>query len=256
MGNRSAEVTKYAANCMLASRISFMNEIAGLCERVGADIQLVQQGIGTDRRIGPTFLFAGIGYGGSCFPKDIRALIHLGQQLDYPIELITAVERVNERQKEILVQKVLSHFCPADSPATLKGLRLAIWGLSFKPRTDDMREAPSLPILSRLLELGAELCVHDPAATESARSVFGDRIEYASNNYESLEGAQALLLLTEWNAYRNPDFPRMKSLLKEPIIFDGRNVYNPKEMKDLGFIYYGIGRGESVGTIRPPEARS
>lgn len=246
MDNRSAEMTKYAANSMLASRISFMNEIANLCEVVGADIQNVRQGMGFDRRIGPTFLFSGVGYGGSCFPKDIKALIRLAEEVSYPLKLIKAVEEVNESQKQVLVEKVLRFYAPGTPEDTidqvLRGKVLAIWGLSFKPQTDDMREAPSLVIIDRLLKLGAEIQVYDPEATGEVKKIFGDRIRYCRSNYDALEGAEGLLLVTEWNVFRNPDFLRMKKLLKNPVIFDGRNQYNPGELRELGFTYFGIGR--------------
>jgi UDPglucose 6-dehydrogenase len=244
MDNRSAEMTKYAANCMLATRISFMNEIANLCERVGADVHWVRQGIGLDRRIGPTFLFPGVGYGGSCFPKDVRALLQMARESGCELEVVAAVHRVNEKQKTRLIEKIVDHFAPnmEPSPGLLKGKVFAVWGLSFKPRTDDMREAPSVPVIERLLELGGEVQAYDPAAMEQARRIFGERIRYSPNNYAALEGADALVLLTEWNMFRNPDFPRMAKLMRQPVIFDGRNQYNPRELKDLGFTYYCIGR--------------
>jgi UDPglucose 6-dehydrogenase len=246
MDNRSAEMTKYAANCMLASRISFMNEIANLCERIGSDVHLVRQGIGLDRRVGPTFLFPGVGYGGSCFPKDIKALIRLAREINCPLKLIEAVEEVNERQKSILASKILQYYAPEADPQTrervLEGRLFAVWGLSFKPRTDDMREAPSLVVIRRLLELGARVRAYDPEAMEEARKHLGNSIEYAKNNYGALEGADALVLVTEWNVFRNPDFERVARLLKTPVIFDGRNQYNPKELADLGFSYSAIGR--------------
>lgn len=246
MDNRSAEMTKYAANCMLASRISFMNEIANLCEAVGADVHWVRQGVGLDRRIGPTFLFPGIGYGGSCFPKDIKALLRIARDQGVPMDVVEAVERVNERQKLVLVEKILRHYRPAGEPP-LQGRHFAAWGLSFKPRTDDLRESPAVAVIQRVLELGATVCAYDPVAMDAARRVFGDRLKFATNNYEALEGADALLLLTEWNLFRNPDFHRMAGLMKSPVIFDGRNQYNPKEMQAMGFIYYGIGRPTAAG---------
>ncbi len=250
MDNRSAEMSKYAANCMLASRISFMNEVANLCETVGADVHAVRQGIGLDRRIGPTFLFPGIGYGGSCFPKDVKALIRTGEEHGYSLDLIKTVEQVNENQKLVLVEKILRHFCPGRSaePGVLDGRTFAVWGLSFKPRTDDMREAPSVVILERLLQLGAVIQAYDPVAVEAARRIFGDRVRFAKTNYAALDGADALLLLTEWNVFRNPDFPRILRTLKQPVIFDGRNQYNPDELTDLGFMYYCIGRPVQPGT--------
>jgi len=311
MDARSAEMTKYAANALLASRISFMNEIANLCEHIGADIHWVRQGIGLDRRIGPAFLFSGVGYGGSCFPKDIKSLIEVAKECDYPLELLKVVEKVNQTQKYVLIDKILKFYSSdvaerleelkvaasnnngsemlAESPAAasaskdytyqlsldetrlpkmafegsrqiphqasldrkgkgrsrqspINGKTFAVWGLSFKPQTDDMREAPSRVIINELLELGAKIQVYDPEAMKEARKVFGRRIRYAKSNYEVLENADALILVTEWNAFRNPDFQRMHSLLKYPVIFDGRNQYNPQEMKEQGFFYFGIGR--------------
>lgn len=240
----SAELTKYAANAMLASRISFMNEIANLCEQFGADVYWIRRGIGTDRRIGPHFLFPGIGYGGSCFPKDIKALIHLGKQNGMDLELVQAIEKVNEKQKLVLFNKVKNYFSAlegAKSPV-LKDLVFAVWGLAFKPQTDDMREAPSRNIIEALLAEGARIQAYDPEAMTEARKIFGDRIQYAGNSYEALEGADALLLVTEWNSFRNPDFEKIRTLLKRPLIFDGRNQYEPGEMREVGLEYFGIGR--------------
>jgi UDPglucose 6-dehydrogenase len=237
MDNPSAEMTKYAANALLATRISFMNEIANLCERVGADVDQVRRGIGYDRRIGHHFLFPGIGYGGSCFPKDVKAVIHTAHEHGMEFPLLNAVEDVNEAQKRRLVEKVTGEF-----GENLKGRRFAIWGLAFKPRTDDMREAPSIAVVEGLLTRGAELAVHDPEAMGEARRVFGDRVTYHRMNYEALDGADALLIVTEWNEFRRPDFARMKRLLRRPIIFDGRNVYDPDIMREHGFTYVPIGR--------------
>jgi len=237
MDNPSAEMTKYAANALLATRISFMNEIANLCERVGADVDHVRRGIGYDRRIGHHFLFPGVGYGGSCFPKDVKAVIHTAREQGIEFPLLNAVEDVNEAQKRRLVEKVTTEF--GDD---LHGRRFAIWGLAFKPRTDDMREAPSITIVEGLLARGAKLAVHDPEALSEARNLFGDRVTYHRTNYEALEGADALLIVTEWNEFRRPDFPRMKQLLRHPIIFDGRNVYDPEVMREHGFTYLPIGR--------------
>ena len=237
MDNPSAEMTKYAANALLATRISFMNEIANLCERVGADVDHVRRGISYDRRIGHHFLFPGVGYGGSCFPKDVKAVIHTAHEHGMEFPLLNAVEDVNEAQKRRLVEKVTAEF-----GENLKGKRFAIWGLAFKPRTDDMREAPSIAIVEGLLARGAELMVHDPEAMGEARHYFGDRVAYHRMNYEALEGADALLIVTEWNEFRRPDFPRMKRLLRRPIIFDGRNLYDPEVMREHGFTYYPIGR--------------
>lgn len=249
MDNRSAEMTKYAANCMLATRISFMNEVANLCEAVGADIHWVRQGVGLDRRIGPTFLFPGIGFGGSCLPKDLQALLRIARDRDVRLEVVEAAQAVNERQKTVLVEKVLRHFQSAGrtGPDSLSGLRLAAWGLSFKPRTDDLRESPAIAVICRLLELGAEVCAYDPAAADAARRLLGDRIRFAAGNYEALEGADALLLLTEWNVFRNPDFGRMAELMRSPVIFDGRNQYQPSELRALGFTYYCVGRPPAGG---------
>jgi UDPglucose 6-dehydrogenase len=238
MDNASAEMTKYAANALLATRISFMNEIANLCERVGADVDEVRRGIGYDRRIGHHFLFPGVGYGGSCFPKDVKAVIHTALEHGIPFTLLHAVEDVNEAQKHRLVQKVVGEF-----GENLAGRRFAVWGLAFKPRTDDMREAPSIPIVQGLLVRGAEVAVHDPEALGEARKLFGERVSYHRVNYEALQDADALLIVTEWNEFRRPDFPRMKQLMRRPVIFDGRNVYDPETMRAQGFSYHPIGRG-------------
>jgi UDPglucose 6-dehydrogenase len=237
MDNASAEMTKYAANALLATRISFMNEIANLCERVGADVDNVRRGIGYDRRIGHHFLFPGVGYGGSCFPKDVKAVIQTAHEQGMDFPLLNAVEEVNEAQKHRLVDKVRERF-----GKDLKGRRLAVWGLAFKPRTDDMREAPSLTIVEGLLRLGATVAVHDPEAMNEARKFFGDRVSYHRMNYDALKDADALLIVTEWNEFRRPDFARMKALLRQPIILDGRNLYDPEIMREQGFTYVPIGR--------------
>ncbi|MFN8542903.1 MAG: UDP-glucose/GDP-mannose dehydrogenase family protein [Candidatus Binatia bacterium] len=237
MDNASAEMTKYAGNALLATRISFMNEIANLCERVGADVEFVRRGIGYDRRIGHHFLFPGVGYGGSCFPKDVKAVIHTAHENGMTFPLLNAVEEVNEAQKRRLVEKIVAEF-----GANLKGRKFACWGLAFKPRTDDMREAPSLTIVQGLLDRGAEVAVHDPEALAEARRHFGDRVSYHRTNYETLEGADALLIVTEWSEFRRPDFARMKQLMKRPLIFDGRNLYEPDVMREQGFAYFPIGR--------------
>jgi UDPglucose 6-dehydrogenase len=237
MDNRSAEMTKYAANALLATRISFMNEVANLCERVGADVNLVRRGVGADRRIGQHFLFPGIGYGGSCFPKDVQAMIHTAEQYGLDSAMLRAVDAVNDRQKHVLVHKVKARF-----GENLRGKTFAIWGLSFKPRTDDMREAPSLTVVEGLLDAGATVRVHDPEALREARRYFTERVSYHEINYDALDGADALLILTEWNEFRRPAFARMKSLLKQPVIFDGRNLYEPADMAELGFVYHSIGR--------------
>src|SRR5262245_18880948 len=237
MDNRSAEMTKYAANALLATRISFMNEVANLCERVGADVNLVRRGVGSDRRIGQHFLFPGIGYGGSCFPKDVKAMIHTAEEYGLDSAMLRAVDAVNDRQKHVLVHKAKAIF-----GESLRGRTFAIWGLSFKPRTDDMREAPSLTVVEGLLKAGARVQVHDPEALTEARRNFGDRVSYHAINYDALDGADALLILTEWNEFRRPDFARMRKLLKQPVIIDGRNVYEPDDMQELGFLYHSIGR--------------
>lgn len=237
MDNRSAEMTKYAANAFLATRISFINQVANLCEKVGADVAEVRRGIGFDRRIGHYFLFPGVGYGGSCFPKDVRAVIRTAEESGMDFSLLKEVEAVNERQKQLLVEKVHNRF-----GAHLRGRKFAIWGLAFKPRTDDMREAPAIVIIEALLRAGAEIAVHDPEALTRARELFGDRISYHRANYDALTGADALLIVTEWNEFRRPDFTRMRETMKTPIIFDGRNLYEAAVMKQEGFTYYPIGR--------------
>jgi UDPglucose 6-dehydrogenase len=237
MDPRSAELTKYAANAMLATRISFMNDIALLCEKVGADVDFVRKGLGADRRIGYPFLFPGIGYGGSCFPKDIKALIATARECGIEFDLLRAVERTNERQKRLLVNKAVRHF------GSLAGRPCAVWGTAFKPKTDDMREAPAVEVIEGLLGKGASVCCHDPVAEPIARRHFGDRVRYAPTPYDALEGVEALFLITEWNQFRYPDFERMKALMKTPVIFDGRNVFSPAVLRDMGFVYFGIGRG-------------
>jgi UDPglucose 6-dehydrogenase len=237
MDPRSAELTKYACNAMLALRISFINEMANLCQAVGADINQLRRGLGTDRRIGSQFLFPGVGYGGSCFPKDVQALIHSARENRLDFGLLKAAEDVNRRQKGLLVERVKAHF-----GGDLKGRTFAIWGLAFKPRTDDMREAPSLVVIEDLLAAGASVNVHDPEALRNARSIFGERVRYCPINYDALSGCDALLILTEWNEFRHPNFQRIKSLLKQPVIFDGRNLYDPALMKALEFRYFSIGR--------------
>jgi UDPglucose 6-dehydrogenase len=236
MDPRSAELTKYAANAMLATRISFMNEIAGLAEKMGADIEAVRRGIGADPRIGPKFLFPGVGYGGSCFPKDVKALLRMGSEAELPLDLVNAVDHVNQRQKGILADRIAGHF------GSLAGKSVALWGLAFKPETDDIREAPALVLIERLLAGGARVTAYDPAAAANVRAVLGDRVAYAPGMYEALEGADALALITEWHEFRRPDFARMKKLLRAPVVFDGRNVWDPAELRALGFTYSGIGR--------------
>lgn len=236
MDSRSAEMSKYAANAMLATKISFINEMSRLCEYTGADINEVRRAIGLDRRIGPHFIFPGVGYGGSCFPKDIRAIIGMGGDEEEML-LMKAVERVNELQKRILVQKVSRRF-----GENLSAKTFAVWGLAFKPRTDDMRDAPAIVVIDALLRMGARIQAFDPEATDEAKKIFSDRIDYAARSYDALDGASALLVLTEWNEFRRPDFDRIKELLKEPVIFDGRNIYDPLDLKKLGFEYFSIGR--------------
>jgi len=233
----SAEMTKYAANAMLATRISFMNQIARLCEATGADADLVRRGIGTDRRIGPAFLFPGPGYGGSCFPKDVQALVRTGVERGVSLDILAAVEAANERQKRLLFEKLERHFA-----GKLRGQPIALWGLAFKAETDDVRESPALVLAEALIAAGARVRVHDPAAIETARRQLGDRVAYAKNAYEALDGAAALAIVTEWLEYRNPDFPRMKQLLARPLIVDGRNLYEPERLARLGFTYDSIGR--------------
>jgi UDPglucose 6-dehydrogenase len=236
----SAEMTKYAANAMLATRISFMNEIANLCERVGADVDLVRKGIGSDTRIGPSFLFPGPGYGGSCFPKDVKALVRTAKEFGSSLSVLDAVEDANERQKEKLFEKLSKAM-----GKSLRGARVAVWGLAFKPNTDDMREAPALVLIERLLAEGASVAVHDPAAMQEARHKLGDRVSYAETNYAALEGADALVIVTDWNEYRHPDFSRIREALSRPIVVDGRNLYEAQKMRSLGFLYDSIGRGRS-----------
>ncbi len=237
MSAASAEMTKYCGNAMLAARISLMNEFANLCERVGADIDDVRRGIGFDKRIGQHFLFPGVGYGGSCFPKDVKAVIRTAKEHDLDFRMLGAAEAVNERQKRTLFEKVASHF-----DNKLKGKKFAVWGLAFKPRTDDMREAPAITIIDALLDAGASVHAHDPEALEEGRKVWGDRIQYHRVNYEALDGADALLIVTEWNEFRRPDFERIKKAMKHPVIFDGRNIYDPQDMRQRGFVYYSVGR--------------
>jgi UDPglucose 6-dehydrogenase len=237
MDERSAEMTKYAANAFLATKISFVNELANLCEATGADIDLVRKGIGSDPRIGPQFLFSGVGYGGSCFPKDVKALIRTSHDHQFEFRILRAVDEVNERQKRVLLWKVSQHF-----GKSLVGKVIAIWGLAFKPQTDDMREAPSIPIVTGLIELGAKVRVHDPVAMPKAKTIFGQKVDYIDNAYEAVKGADALLVITEWNEFRRPDFAQMKSLMRKPVVFDGRNIYDPRELTQQGFQYFGIGR--------------
>lgn len=233
----SSEMTKYAANSMLATKISFINDIANLCEIVGADVDNVRKGIGSDARIGNKFIYPGTGYGGSCFPKDVQALIRTADEHNYSLEILKAVESVNYRQKEILFNKLNKRF-----NGDLKGKKFAMWGLAFKPKTDDMREAPSLVIVDRLIEAGASVIAYDPVAMDEAKRILGDKIAYAKDEYEAIIDADALILVTEWSEFRLPNFRVMEKLLKNKMIFDGRNIYDPEELAELGFEYYAIGR--------------
>lgn len=252
MDSASAEITKYAANAMLASRISFMNMIASLCEKVGASVDLVRRGLSTDRRIGSSYLLAGVGYGGSCFPKDVKALSRIIREEGLDSAIVDAVQEQNERQKNILLEKAADRF-----GSQMEGLVFAFWGLAFKPGTDDMREAPSLSTIRGLLARGARVAVRDPVAIPGAKRIFGSAVAYGRDDYEVLEGADALFLHTEWPQYSRPDFVRMRSLLRQPVIFDGRNVYSPEEMRAAGFEYYSVGRAAVLprDSEDPPEDR-
>jgi UDPglucose 6-dehydrogenase len=234
---RTAEMLKYAANAFLAARISFMNEIANLCEEVGANVDMIRKGLAADSRIGPAFLFPGVGFGGSCFPKDIRALSDTGRQHQYEMKILDAVDAVNQNQAARFADKIRKHF-----KGKLSDKRLGVWGLSFKPRTNDMRDAPSIKIIEALLADGAVIAAYDPEAMDEAKRIFGSRIQLSSTNYGCIEGADALLIVTEWQAFRNPNFDRMKTLMKQPTIFDGRNIYDPSHLRQLGFTYYSVGR--------------
>jgi len=236
MDPRSAELTKYAANAMLASRISFMNDVAMLCERVGADVDSVRKAMGADERIGQKFLFPGCGYGGSCFPKDVKALIATARNHGLDFTLLSAVDAVNDRQKRLLAQKARAHF------GSLRGRKFGVWGLAFKPKTDDLRHAPALALIDELLADGATVSAHDPVAVDNARRIFDDRVQFVSNPYLAADGADGLFLVTEWNEFRQPDFARVKAAMKQPILFDGRNIWNPKRLREIGFTYYGVGR--------------
>ncbi len=236
MDNLSAELTKYASNAMLALRISFMNEVANLCDATGADVEMVRRGMATDSRIGPAFLFPGLGYGGSCFPKDVKAIEHASREYGSPMEIVSAVERVNTRQKMIMLPRMEQIL------GGLEGKKIAVWGVAFKPRTDDIREAPALFLIEGLIAKGAAVSAYDPKAMDHARGSLPKSVRWAKNGYDALEGADALLLATEWNEFREPDFGRMKSLMRRALIFDGRNIFNPKTVKALGFEYVGVGR--------------
>lgn len=238
MDNKSAEITKYAANSLLATKISFMNEMARLCDKTGADINMIRKGIGSDSRIGNSFIFPGVGYGGSCFPKDVKAIIKTANQYDEPFKLLTAVEQVNEEQKEYIIPKILDYF-----NGDIKGKNFAIWGLSFKPNTDDMREAPAIVIINKLVELGANIQAYDPEAMDEARRrKIDEKAVLCAGQYDALTHADALIIVTEWMDFREPDFEVIKNKLKTPVIFDGRNIYKPEKIKKLGFDYFGIGR--------------
>ena len=237
MDERSAELTKYAANAFLATKITFMNEIANVCEKVGADVDAVRKGIGTDNRIGKRFLFAGIGYGGSCFPKDVQALVHSSRENDYDFKILNAVMEVNSDQKTKLIPAIQDYF-----DNNLNDKKIAVWGLSFKPNTDDVRDAPSLANINKLLSLGATVAVYDPEAMDNVRIELGDTVKFCENEYEALEGADALLIVTEWPVFRTPDFERIGKLMNNKIIFDGRNLYDIQSMREYGFSYFSIGR--------------
>ena len=238
MDERSAEITKYAANAILATKISFMNEIANLCDLIGADVEMVRKGIGSDKRIGYSFIFPGVGYGGSCFPKDVKAIVRTADEYDYNLRVLQAVEEVNQRQKLALIPKILEHF-----DGDIKGKSFGIWGLSFKPKTDDMREAPAIEIIKELNRLGATVQAHDPVAIEESKRIgLGELATFHDDYYSVIKDADGLILVTEWLNYREPDFSLIKNLLKSPVIFDGRNVYHPAKVRELGFSYYGIGR--------------
>ncbi|MEJ8803035.1 UDP-glucose dehydrogenase family protein [Pontibacter sp. H249] len=237
----SAEMTKYAANAMLATKISFMNDIANLCEIMGADVNMVRKGIGSDARIGNKFIYPGIGYGGSCFPKDVKALIRTAEENGYRMQVLQSVESVNEKQKSVLFNKIMAHF-----NGDIAGKTFGVWGLSFKPKTDDMREAPSLVIIQKLLEQGAKVRAYDPVAMKEARHTLGDTIEYGKDEYEALIDADALLLVTEWPEFRSPNFAVVSKLMKDRVVFDGRNIYDAAEMAEKGFAYYGIGVKQHV----------
>jgi UDPglucose 6-dehydrogenase len=240
MDRRSAELTKYAANAMLATRISFMNELANLCDALGADIELVRRGLGSDARIGPKFLYAGVGFGGSCFPKDLRAAIATGKEAGIPLRLLEAVNTVNDRQKLRLGEDILRHF-----DGNLAGRQIALWGLAFKPGTDDIREAPAMVLIEQLLAAGAEVSATDPQAMAPAKKLLGDRVRFESSAYKCADQADALALITEWHEYRRPNFERLRRVMRQPVVFDGRNQWEPEALRAAGFTYYGIGRGRS-----------
>ncbi|OBH06464.1 UDP-glucose/GDP-mannose dehydrogenase family protein [Mycobacterium sp. E1747] len=242
MDIKSAEIAKYAANCFLATKISFINEISNFCETAGADIAAVREALGADRRIGYEFLFPGVGYGGSCLPKDVQALIHTAAGMGSQMRLLRAVDEVNTEQKATLVAKIVTHFGHGRPAPDLTGVRIGLWGLSFKPQTDDIREAPSLVVARKLIEMGATVRAFDPAATGRAKEVLGNSIEYAGNMYEAIEGADALVLITEWKQFQRPSWQRVRSVMRGHVVFDGRNIYDPKRLRAEGFDYYGMGR--------------
>jgi len=239
MDERSSELTKYAANSMLATKISFMNEVANLCERVGADVEMVRKGIGSDPRVGQQFLFAGVGYGGSCFPKDVSALVKTSEEYKYDFKILNSVIDVNKEQRSLFAKKVIGYF-----KKNLKKKVIAVWGLSFKPNTDDMREAPSVGVIKELLNHGAKIQAYDPVAMNEAKKYLGNSIKYCKTDYDTLKGADALVVITEWHEFRRPDFEKMKKLMRGHVIFDGRNIYNPQVMTENGFEYFCIGRGK------------
>jgi UDPglucose 6-dehydrogenase len=243
MDERSAEVTKYAANAFLATKISFMNEMANLCELVGADVDNVRKGIGTDSRIGKRFLFAGVGYGGSCFPKDVKALYHTSRENNYNFNILHSVMEVNDLQREKFLNTILAKY-----NNNLEGKRIAIWGLAFKPNTDDIREAPAIHIIEKLIQRGARISVYDPEAMINAQKIFGEKIYFAKDQYDALKDSDFLVIMTEWNTFRSPNFEKMSSLLKSKTVFDGRNLYSVDHMRELGYYYYSIGR-ETVGIV-------
>lgn len=244
MDIESAEMSKYASNSFLAAKISFINEMANICEKVGADIEQVRIGMSTDKRIGGQFLFPGLGYGGSCFPKDVKALVRVAEDNGFEASILSAVDKVNKDQRNLFINRIMAYY-----NNDIKGKTFALWGLAFKPRTNDMRESPAIAIVNALLQKGAVIKAYDPKAMEEARSILGDIIKYSQSSYEALEGADAMILATEWNEFRRPDFDKIKKLLKKPVIFDGRNQYDPKRMKDRGFDYFSIGKMPIKGNL-------
>ncbi|WP_428390089.1 UDP-glucose dehydrogenase family protein [Mucisphaera sp.] len=243
----SAEMVKYASNAMLATKISFINEIAGLCESYGANVDEVRRGMCSDKRIGNQFLYPGLGYGGSCFPKDVLACVSMGEEAGRPTQLLSAVHRVNQHQRTLFMDKVDRHFGGGDGPADMKGVKVAVWGIAFKPGTDDIREAPSITVMEAMLQRGAEIVAHDPVAHETAKQVMGDRISYASSATEAIKGVDALVISTDWDEFKHPDFGRMRELMRTPVVFDGRNLYSPAAMREAGFVYHSVGREAVTG---------